>query len=115
MADHRAKDSFRMLRSLFLTGAAASAVLAAPAMAGTKLTDYAVQTSGNYSSRGGNDIYGRVAVGGNVNANADRLGTHLSAANANSPRRALRVQSEPVGQSPPSPQPWCPNPKASWT
>lgn len=59
--------------------------LAFPAHASEKLTDYSVQTSGDYSTRGGNEIYGKVAVGGNVNANADRIGTRLSKADGGTP------------------------------
>ncbi|WP_414902638.1 choice-of-anchor A family protein [Sphingomonas flavalba] len=66
--------------------AAALAVSGLPATAhAEKLSGYAVQTSGDYTTRGGNEIYGKVAVGGNITANADRFGTHLTAADNGSP------------------------------
>lgn len=67
-----------MLRFPFAAALMALAFSSA-ASAQQKLTDYSVQTSGDYTTRGGDQIYGKIAVGGNVNANADRLGTHLTA------------------------------------
>jgi choice-of-anchor A domain-containing protein len=59
---------------------------AAPSTAtGGKLTDYSVQTSADYRSRGSTEIYGKVAVGGNARGNADRLGTRLTKDDANAP------------------------------